>query len=98
MRIFIIVLAVVYWAGASFATSIVVRPANCPVAADLTPLTAGDAEAGDLNAWRQAADEVRPIHDVAIAETAGDERLFARFRPDPETGEALKRPGRDCGE
>lgn len=89
MRIFLIALAVVYWAGASLATSIVLKPAKCPVAADLAPLTAGDAAALDLNQWRKIGDDVTPLVDIALAEMPQTGEVFARLRADPNTGRTL---------
>ncbi len=98
MRIFLIALAIVYWAGASLATSIVLKPAKCPVAADLAALADGDAVALDLNHWRKAGDDVRPLVDVAIAETPQTGQVFARLKADPKTGRTLSSAFQDCGE
>ncbi len=98
MRIFLIALAVVYTAGASFAMSFVIGPALCPAAADLTPLAGGDAEAADLNQWRASADQIKPVVDVTIAEPAQPDRVFARFRADPVSGETPFSREKTCGE
>lgn len=98
MRIFLIALAVVYWAGASLATSIVLKPAKCPVAADLAPLAAADAAALDLNQWRKTGDDVAPLVDVVLAETPQTDQVFARLRADPKTGRTLSSAFKPCGE
>ena len=96
MRIFLIALAVVYWAGASLATAIVLKPAKCPVAADLAPLAAGDAAALDLNQWRKSGDDITPLVDVALAETPQTDQVFARLRVDPKTGRTLTPAFKAC--
>ena len=90
MRIFIVALALIYCAGASMAASILVGPSKCPVAADLGPLAAGNAEATDLNHWRSVGAEIDPVVDVNVADTAQSDRLFARFRADGDTGDVRR--------
>ena len=96
MRIFIIALAVLYWAGASLATSLVIKPANCPVAADLALLAVGDADADDLNAWRPSSDKIKPTVDIEVAESYRTDRIFTRFDADTKTGETLIRRENRC--
>ena len=98
MRIFLIALAVVYWAGASLATSIVLKPAECPVEADAPRLVAGDAAALDLNDWRRTGEDIKPLVDVALAETPQGNEVFARIQPEPSTGGKFSRNGNNCDE
>ena len=86
MRIFIVALALIYCAGASMAASVLVGPSKCPVAAELGPLAAGNAEAGDLNRWRSVGAEIDPVIDIDLEDKPQSDRLFARFRADGETG------------
>jgi len=97
MRIFIIALAVLYWAGASLAKSINIGPDECPVFADIAAIGPGDANADDLNAWRGAG-EIDPIIDIDVNRPPQAGRAFYRLWVDGETGETLRNGARLCGE
>ncbi len=96
MRVFIIALAVLYWAGVSLAATMVTGQDECPVLPELAFLNADDANAGDLNAWRATAGGVRPIVDIDVVESPPANQVFARFRADPASGAVIPRRGSHC--
>jgi hypothetical protein len=100
MRALLIALAILYSVGASYARSVVIEPNGCPVDADSTSIVSAEAEAEaeDLNPWRDMATDIEPIIEVKLAKQPTTGKAFTWIRAETETGETFWRKEVTCAE
>jgi len=98
MRVLLISLAILYSIGVSFARSVVIEPNECPVAADATSIVSAEAEAEDLNPWRETATDIEPIIEVKLAKQPSKGKAFTWIRAETETGETFWRKEETCAD
>ncbi len=92
MRKIAIIISAALPTGAAHAQPASATPEDCPVPADAPAYAGEDVDAGDLNPWRQAADDEDPYLYVDVAEHPQVERIILRLRADGKTGEVLAAP------
>ena len=98
MRVFLIALALLYVAGASFARTVLIGPEACPVAADAAPYFAQNVDAGDLNPWRDVAAAATPVIEREVRGMRDRERNYVWLTADPNSGETIQPVNRLCAE
>ena len=96
MRIFLIALALLYVAGASYARTVLIGPQACPVTADAAPYLAQNVDAGDLNPWQDVAALATPVIESEVRGSGDGERNYIWLSADARTGQALTALAGDC--
>ena len=86
MRVFLIILGILYWTCSSFAQSYLASSGTCGPAVAHLPL-AEDVMAADLNPHRKLADDLTPLVDVPITQATSGSDVFLWLPADFESGE-----------